>query len=401
MKTLKAFFVLLGISLFCQNQVGAQLPDPKDILSKAESAIKNITSISYYAEYYVVGTLKYGEQDAILSPHKGSILLVPNPDDKVLGCKFFAKGEKPKTKPEQKALPYEIAYDGVKIRKLDEGKKIVYVNDPDQAGQALLLVISDLLLEDFRSPEPLKRIHAAENIEYDGIAVIDGISCHIIHAQFADGSNPRESWWFFGIDDYLPRKVRRVDFGLPEQPIVQELTLSRLETDVAVNPSMFTIDAPEEYTVEVYQGFGKTKPSLDTGEKAPKWSLIDSNNVTHSSEQYRGKIVLLDFWATWCGPCRKAMPLIQKIHEAFASQGVVVFGVNTWESGNPVEYMQEKGFSYKLLLNGDDVAKTYNVTGIPTLYLIDTNGNILYGEVGFSQQSYEKLTKFLDQALKK
>src|SRR5437016_789885 len=110
----------------------------------------------------------------------------------------------------------------------------------------------------------------------------------------------------------------------------------------------------------------KTK-LLAVGATAPDWELSDADGKLQTLAQYRGKIVVLDFWATWCGPCAEVMPQMQKLHEKYADKGVVVFGVNSWEKSDPVALMQKKRFTYGLLLKGEDLAEAYKITTLPVV----------------------------------
>jgi thiol-disulfide isomerase/thioredoxin len=380
--------VFLNISLF------GQLPDPKEILLKCESAIKNLQTIYYRAEYYVIGTIKYGGNiDAILSPQQGNVLFVRSPEDKFIGGKFVVEGVKPRSKPEQLIFSFKVVYDGIKVKELIEPEKTVYVNDPDQAGSHLLTDVYDLILSDFRALKPMEGIAHAIRVQYDGLAVVGGVTCHIIHLFFPTESNPQESWWFVGIDDYLPRKVQKKGYGLPKQEIMQILTMSEMKTNFEIDSSRFALDVPEGFKVKTYQMETSAPTILSIGETAPEWTLKDPGDKQYSLKSFYGKIVVMDFWATWCGPCRQAMPVLQKIHEMFSKKGIVVLGISTWESGDPAQFMRKNGYLYLLLLNGDEVAKRYKVNGIPTLYIIGPEGKILYGEVGFNENSDQLISK--------
>ena len=113
----------------------------------------------------------------------------------------------------------------------------------------------------------------------------------------------------------------------------------------------------------------------------------------------RGSVVVMDFWATWCGPCMIAMPEIQKVHEHFRDQPVKVFGVNCMEGagGDPAKYMRSQKYTYSLLLDGDSVADRYNVSGIPTFYVVDQQGRIAFSSVGAGSE--EGLTAIIEKLL--
>jgi thiol-disulfide isomerase/thioredoxin len=118
-------------------------------------------------------------------------------------------------------------------------------------------------------------------------------------------------------------------------------------------------------------------------------------------EDYKGQVVVLDFWATWCGPCKMAMPGVQKLHEHFQGRPVQVFGVNCWERGDPGAYMRDNGFTYGLVMGGDDLAKKYKVDGIPTFVVIGIDGERLQRSVGFDPAGEGKLRTLISDHLTK
>lgn len=143
------------------------------------------------------------------------------------------------------------------------------------------------------------------------------------------------------------------------------------------------------------------EPLIPAGSMAPEWSLKDTSNKDHKLSDYKGKIVVMDFWATWCGPCKRAMPAVQKIHEEYKDKGVVVFGVNCWERSDPAQYMRQQKYTYTLLLRADDVATKYGVNGIPAFFIIDGDGKIAFSEAGFGPNSEKEIRAALDKLVNK
>src|SRR5215216_2507820 len=84
---------------------------------------------------------------------------------------------------------------------------------------------------------------------------------------------------------------------------------------------------------------------LAVGDAAPDWKLTDPRGRAHTLAEYRGKVVVLDFWATWCGPCTRVMPRLEKLHRKYGAQGLVVFGINSFETGDPAAMMKKKGYT--------------------------------------------------------
>src|SRR5262249_29040042 len=136
----------------------------------------------------------------------------------------------------------------------------------------------------------------------------------------------------------------------------------------------------------------KAKPKLlPVGEVAPDWKLNDAAGQTHTLSDYRGKVVVMDFWATWCEPCKEIMPRMQKLYEKYSNHEVVVFGVNSWEQKDPAAFMQKKHFSYPVLVKGEEIADSYQVTILPSVYVVGIDGRIIYSHVGVDHKDLAEL----------
>ncbi len=129
---------------------------------------------------------------------------------------------------------------------------------------------------------------------------------------------------------------------------------------------------------------GCARPSsLD--DRAPDFEAPDLQGRTFRLSELRGKAVLLDFWATWCGPCEETIPSLERLHEKYASGGLEVVGVSV--DGAPKEvprYVKAHGMRYRVLLDPDQrVMERYGVSSIPTSVLIDPQGRIAQRWLGF------------------
>jgi len=129
----------------------------------------------------------------------------------------------------------------------------------------------------------------------------------------------------------------------------------------------------------------KISKLLAVGEIAPEWQLTDAEGKVHSLSEYRGTVVVMDFWATWCGPCAEVMPRMQKLHEKYKDRGVEVFGVNAWEKEDPLTLMRKKHYTYGLLLKGEEIADRYGISLLPVVYIIGADGRILYRHEGVAK----------------
>jgi thiol-disulfide isomerase/thioredoxin len=112
---------------------------------------------------------------------------------------------------------------------------------------------------------------------------------------------------------------------------------------------------------------------------APAFTLSDIFGRPLSLDQYRGKVVLLDFWATWCGPCRSEIPGFIQLQKTYASQGFQIIGISEDQGGaGPVlDFYKQEGLDYRVALDNGKVGQLYGgVIGIPTTYLIGRDGRI-------------------------
>ncbi|MFH1009737.1 MAG: redoxin domain-containing protein [bacterium] len=137
---------------------------------------------------------------------------------------------------------------------------------------------------------------------------------------------------------------------------------------------------------------------------APDWALKDFSGNEVSLAALRGNVVIIDFWATWCGPCRKTMPLIDKFFQENKRPNVKVFGINVWERQKDPEkvksFVKSNGFKFPILFGDDKVASNYGVKSIPTLFVIQPDGKIAYRHVGYNPNIMETLTWQVDEILK-
>ena len=133
------------------------------------------------------------------------------------------------------------------------------------------------------------------------------------------------------------------------------------------------------------------------GVTAPAWSLKDVDGKTVSSSDFKGKVVVLDFWATWCPPCKAEIPGFVALQKAYGEQGLVVVGVSLDEEGAQVlkPFIKQHGINYPVVLGDAKTAQAFGgVRSIPTTFIIGRDGRIAGQHVGFvSKADFEKAIK--------
>jgi thiol-disulfide isomerase/thioredoxin len=123
-----------------------------------------------------------------------------------------------------------------------------------------------------------------------------------------------------------------------------------------------------------------------TGKPAPDFILRDLDGREVHLSELRGKPVLLDFWATWCGYCREALPSVELMHRSLKDR-LAVFGVDDEAPEVAREYLQKFGYTLPSLVDPNDrVVNMFHLGGWPTTILIDREGKIVFYEVGFESE---------------
>jgi peroxiredoxin len=128
---------------------------------------------------------------------------------------------------------------------------------------------------------------------------------------------------------------------------------------------------------------------LQVGALAPDFVLEDAAGEEYRLSDLRGSIVLLNFWATWCGPCLVEMPLLETGYQAYKDEGFVVLAINDGESAEPVaEFGEENGLSFPLLIDpGRVVQRLYEIRGYPSSVFVDQEGRVKFIHIGLMQNN--------------
>ena len=243
-----------------------------------------------------------------------------------------------------------------------------------------------------KDPYLSAKITGEEPVEVDG----QKIDCYVVEARLDKISLPGSVDMTGAVQKVWVDKVSKLSLKqtitatMQGGPLTapaqmnQVVTVISQKLDTAVPDSSFTFTPPEgSKLVPEFKGPVKANADL-TGQAAADFKLKSVTGKEFSLQDLKGKFVLLDFWATWCAPCRHDLPPVEKLHQEFHRKGLVVLGVNGGEDLETVnEFLLSSKLSYPILLTADNiVTQSYNVNAFPTLVLIDADGKIVFYHVG-------------------
>jgi peroxiredoxin len=185
--------------------------------------------------------------------------------------------------------------------------------------------------------------------------------------------------------DALRQQPQPDQDGQPAEPYLELASLVRYEHVQA------DLDAPQFKTA-----MAKLEAADALRQKAT-FTLTDLQGKTWSLSDLRGKVVLVNFWATWCPPCRKEMPDLETLYRRFAAQGFVVLAISDEDAGKVTPFIAQRGITYPVLLDpGRKVNELFQVDGIPKSFVYDREGKLVAQSIDMRTQG--QFLQMLEQA---
>lgn len=169
--------------------------------------------------------------------------------------------------------------------------------------------------------------------------------------------------------------------------VTQDIYFDKAFVEQPVSRELFHFVPPKGS--RLVESFQDDSAGVGPEEPAPDFTLTTFGGKQVQLSSLRGKVVLLDFWATWCGPCRYDMPYVQELYEELKPRGLEVYGVNTEGNNKAVNYLNQFNYTFPNLIDRTmDVARLYKIRAIPTFVVVDRQGNM---------SSYMRGTRTLEQ----
>jgi peroxiredoxin len=137
--------------------------------------------------------------------------------------------------------------------------------------------------------------------------------------------------------------------------------------------------------------------------KAPDFTLHDMSGKKVTLSEFRGKVVLVEFWATWCPPCKDAVPEMNKVYEKYKGQNVEVLAISV-DQGSDVaskvrSFVKENRVNYPVLIDDKKVNVSYGVGNVPVAFVIDKQGKVAKKHIGFMEELSENISRDIEALL--
>ncbi len=392
--------ILLALSHFAVAEPDTA-KDARALLTKANAASAALSAVSYNAKIYAEGQFA-GQFPAMSGTVVARKLGVGTLKQIRIEANTVARTTGPEG-PKETIEPVKYVNNGTDLMLLEDGKKVFTTGKADMASlQPVNMLYQDKFLTDIAFRDEAQR----GTVTLDGAETLQGIECDVVTVKY-DTTGMRTARIFLGKKDNL---LRRMETAIAirmqgRQEVTKGMVIFNIEgldTKPKIDDSHFVLNCPPGYRKESMQINPQPVANAAIGGDAPEWEMQTPEGAKVTLKSLRGKFVVIDFWSTWCGPCKMAMPGMQKLHERFKGKPVVVYGANCWErsaNADPMGYIKSKNFTYPQLLKADQAATAYGVTGIPAIFLIGPDGKILHNVRGFDPRAEENLAGIIEEKL--
>jgi len=247
-------------------------------------------------------------------------------------------------------------------------------------------------VEDLQKKGKLKFIHIAPAEQWQG-ATYTVVEYEYVDDGLTEGLSADEKAKLPGGQVISNEKVYIGDDGLIHRILDHESLDWDQEyalTDIKIDP---VIDVAEFVLPKTYKPAPPTPALLADSSEVPDFTVLDAKGKGTSFAGFRGKVLIIDFWATWCGPCQQSMPGLQKIAAKYGKRGVVTLAIDVWDTKPEFEKWIPAHPEYSAFTilrdptaahNFDVASRLFHVSGIPSQFVVDRNGKIVASFLGYN-----------------
>ena len=387
-----SLFCLLGATLFAQLSAA-------DILKKTGDVLNRNNSVSYKADY----KFKFFSNDDTLQ-FNATCSIAKNYDDSIMKASIavdFIDGYR------------KTIYDGKKIYQFNRhpANMFVLVTNPYTEKTNPLKGVIDYGVIDKTFIDPgilLKLLSPDKILTNEGTALIGNTACFKIKVKIPDNEEFKNQYklYYISTESFYPLKiVHRVEDKDNFQ--YSEINFDHLKFNSVNKDDFFTeplIAGLRIITTEELRRQPQ-RQSLAVNTQAPEFEGYQfSANKKFSSEETKGRLVLLDFWYMACGPCVAAMPALDSLYRKYNESGLTVLGINSVDNtekqkAKMPKFLVNNPVQYPIVLVDKSIDELFHIDTYPTLYLIDKNGKIIYSHKGLLKSLPKELSDLIEDQL--
>jgi len=365
---------LLLIACFLLS-ISAQAQEVDQVLEKYRAAIAKIQTLHCQVEQldtFVTGDVWH---------HTGQLTMLRAPKDSLFGFQFRAA----------KDVGGEALYDGLSSFEIDH-KKHSYEVTPNPKKYILGSPGGQLVVEEMMVDQALE----------DMPTLIDAEECFVLRYSFPDleeyDVREREKKIFLDKSTFLPTKIINRQVSLGKKQVMTRI-ISKVQLNRPEDRNAFQKDFLTSYALTLEESYENIHEDLlQTQVKDFQLKTFTGQQV--STRPQKSKILLLDFWEVWCGPCVQSMPKVQELANKYEGEGLTVMGVlmdkNSQDSAEKL--ITKKGFEFTQAIGGKDIREYFKVYAIPQYVLIDQTGTIQHIYRGFDDEIEERIKVLLANA---
>ena len=363
MKFLMPVMLTVMISTLLVN--GSQAQSVAEVSARVSEALRTTETYYYEFEHYATDALKdYFPMTSgmvYLSFHRDPA------DGPFEAARLVVQSE---------SAPVDLRIQGNTIQLRDEGQKRIvegklYRTGPEMFNEQFLAPA--YLLADIENA-------AEKHGEILGFDDCNDLPC--VKLKVISEGDLQLTFWI-DLEQYFIQKIEATTPVYPGGAIVMQFGDVQ---DRDYDAQRFDTTIPDGFTTQLYSGAYPTP-----GQPLTSWNAQTLSGETLTSEELKGNIVILDFWATWCRPCIQSLPHLNALHAKYSKQGLVIVGVNALDNRDPAEFVKTHKLSYRNV-KGDSVASLYGISSLPFVMLIDRQGNLIDFYNGyFGEQSDARL----------
>ncbi len=345
----------------------------KEILLKSKESMSEISSIRYKFEFAF--------ENSSVGWAKGSV--ESSTSEELNASKFLMEGIFQMI-PEMPTEKINYSSDGNMVWLANETSQLLALGNKD--SRDLTSYTAFATLPEFYEENPFWK-EISGNIELKANRIIGSSECYAVKVSWDDGTIYT---WYIDMQDWLPRGMS----WRGESTSWQEYDF--LIYDLVTNRSFFT----GELDLSINSDYAHFKSenyedAIGVGDKSPSWQLAGNKGNQWKLEDYKGQRVVMMFWNTWCGICKRALPIIQKLNDEY--DNVQFLAMNAFEIRDPMPFWENSEYTFPNLLQADDVAKMYDVPWQPAFVVLDEKGIITMNLWGAPDDFEEQIRNALTE----